>query len=136
MPKYLIDTDTVSYAIRGASPSLRLRWKHATPEDVFISSITAAELLFGLKKYPLQHPLRPLVIGFLRSANIVNRDLPAAEAYADVCYKLTVAHALIGELGMMIAAHALSAGMILVGNNTRHFERLIPPLQLENWTAE
>lgn len=35
---------------------------------------------------------------------------------------------------MMIAAHALATGCILVTNNTHHFERLVPPLQLENWT--
>jgi tRNA(fMet)-specific endonuclease VapC len=40
----------------------------------------------------------------------------------------------IGELDMMIAAHALSLGVVLVTNNARHYQRLCPPLQMENWT--
>ena len=33
---------------------------------------------------------------------------------------------------MMIAAHALSAGAVLVTSNHRHFERIEAPLILEN----
>ena len=40
----------------------------------------------------------------------------------------------IGELDMMIAAHSLSAGAVLVTNNLRHYERIDAPLILENWT--
>lgn len=39
----------------------------------------------------------------------------------------------IGEMDMMIAAHALSAGAVLVTNNHRHYERIQAPLILENW---
>ena len=39
----------------------------------------------------------------------------------------------IGELDMMIAAHSLSAGAVLVTNNVRHYERIDAPLILENW---
>ena len=39
----------------------------------------------------------------------------------------------IGEMDMMIAAHSLSVGAILVSNNLRHFERIKLPLTLKNW---
>jgi len=39
----------------------------------------------------------------------------------------------IGELEMMIAAHSLSAGAVLVTNNSRHYERIAAPLILDNW---
>jgi tRNA(fMet)-specific endonuclease VapC len=42
----------------------------------------------------------------------------------------------IGEMDMMIAAHPLSAGAVLVTNNTRHFARIEAPLMMVNWTEE
>ena len=81
----------------------------------------------------MQHSRRTEVAFFLRLANILPWSNPAAEAYADIRHTLTTSGQLIGELDMMIAAHALARGSILVTNNTRHFERLAPPLHLENW---
>jgi len=34
---------------------------------------------------------------------------------------------------MMIAAHSLAAGAVLVTNNIRHYQRIPAPLILENW---
>jgi tRNA(fMet)-specific endonuclease VapC len=39
----------------------------------------------------------------------------------------------IGAMDMMIAAHALSAGAVLVTCNSRHYERIEAPLILEKW---
>lgn len=70
---------------------------------------------------------------FVGSANVLSWDKSAAEAYADIRHTLTTSGQLIGELDMMIAAHALAQNCILVTNNTRHFARVAPPLQLANW---
>lgn len=131
---YLIETDTVSYSVRGSSPILRMRWNHAPADQVYISTITVAELLFGTKKLPVNTPLGERILSFVRSANVLDWDIQAAQAYADIRHTLSSSGQLIGELDMMIAAHALATGCILVSNNTRHFSRLVPPLQLENWT--
>ena len=37
------------------------------------------------------------------------------------------------DMDLLIAAHAISIGAVLVTNNTRHFERLVPTLTIENW---
>lgn len=131
---YVIDTDTVSFAIRGEHPGLRRKWNRTDSDRIFISAVTAAELLAGIRKYGATHHLVGEVRGFLRSAHVIDWDLAAAEAYADIRQSLSMTHQLIGELDMMIAAHALSRDFTLVSNNTRHFQRLVPPLQLENWT--
>ena len=131
---YLIDTDTVSFAIQG-DERIRRRWKFIAPEEVFISSVAAAELLYSLKKLSSSHPLSVEVAAFLRSANILAWGIAAAEAYAGIRHTLTASGQLIGELDRMIAAHALARASMLVTNNTRHFERLAPPLQLENWAT-
>ncbi len=132
LSSYLIDTDTVSLAMQGDT-LVRNRWKFIASQEVFLSSVTAAELLYGLKRLSRTHPLSVQVTAFLDSANILPWELSAAEAYADVRHTLTTSGQLIGELDMMIAAHALARGCTLVTNNTRHFARLAPPLQLENW---
>jgi tRNA(fMet)-specific endonuclease VapC len=38
----------------------------------------------------------------------------------------------IGSLDMLIAAHALSTGCILITNNVKEFER-VPNLRINNW---
>ena len=57
----------------------------------------------------------------------------AADCYADIRHRLTIRRQLIGDMDMMIAAHAIAAGAVLVSNNTRHFARVAPPLMLVNW---
>lgn len=80
------------------------------------------------------HPRRVDAERFFRFAQVLDWDGKAAEAYADIRYSLTIGNKPIGRMDMMIAAHALAADLTLVSNNTRHYERLAPPLRLENWT--
>ena len=42
----------------------------------------------------------------------------------------------IGEMDMMIAAHAVAIDGVLVTNNVRHYERIAPPLAIENWASD
>ena len=130
---YMLDTDICSYLIRSRRSVLQSRIQHIPNDKVIISVVTQAELLYGIKPFAIQHSRREEVALFLRLANILPWSSPAAEAYADIRHTLTTSGQLIGELDMMIAAHALSHGCTLVTNNTRHFARLAPPLQLENW---
>ena len=132
-PSYLLDTDTISYRLRGESESLAQRLRFIAAEQLLVSSITVGELLYGIKPFPLDDPRRLDVSLFLAQANVLCWDERAASAYADIRHSLTRSGQLIGELDMMIAAHAVSAGLILVTNNTAHFNRLIPPLQMQNW---
>ena len=120
--------------MQGGYAQLDSRRRHTEPGSIYVSVVTQAELLFGLKALPLQHPRHADVSRFLKLAQILDWDGPAAEAYADIRYSLARSAQPIGELDMMIAAHALSLGAVLVTNNTRHYQRLSPPLQIENWT--
>lgn len=132
-PIYLLDTDISSYLLQGGFTPLSLKHKHIAPGSIFVSVITQAELLYGLRSLPPESPRNTDVVRFLRLAQILEWDSSAAEAYADVRHSLTRSAQTIGELDMMIAAHALSLDAVLVSNNTRHFERLSPPLRIENW---
>ena len=70
---------------------------------------------------------------FLKIIRTLPWDTEAADGYADIHHQLISSGQTIGELDMMIAAHVLSAGAVLVTNNLRHYERIEAPLILDNW---
>ena len=130
---HMLDTDTVSYLIKGKSPSIEAKLASLIPAMVCISVITRAALLYGLKRLPADHRLHLAVRQFLKIVRILPWDSEAADWYADIRHQLVSRGQPIGELDMMIAAHTLSAGAVLVTNNHRHYERIDAPLILENW---
>ncbi len=130
---HMLDTDTASYLIKGKSPALESRLATLVPSMVCISVMTRAELLYGLKRLPADHRLHLTVRQFLKIVRILPWDLDAADWYADIRHQLIGSGQPIGEMDMMIAAHALSAGAVLVTNNIRHYQRIDAPLILENW---
>ena len=130
---HMLDTDTASYLIKGKSPALESRLATLVPSLVCISVMTRAELLYGLKRLPADHRLHLTVRQFLKIVRILPWDLDAADWYADIRHQLIGSGQPIGEMDMMIAAHALSAGAVLVTNNIRHYQRIDAPLILENW---
>lgn len=130
---YMLDSDILSYAIAGSSPILRRRLLHISPGRIAVSAVSAAELLYGVRALPAAGEIALAVNRFLTQAHILAWDLSAAQAYADIRRSLTLSAQLIGELDMMIAAHAIAIDATLVTNNFRHFSRLAPPLRLENW---
>ena len=95
--------------------------------------MTRAELQYGLKRLPPDHRLHLAVRQFLKIVRILPWDTDAADWYAEIRHQLVSDGRPIGEMDMMIAAHALSASAVLVTNNGRHFERINAPLLLENW---
>jgi tRNA(fMet)-specific endonuclease VapC len=132
---HMLDTDMVSYIIKGRSPAVEEKLAVLDPNMVSISVITRAELLYGLKRLPQSHRLHLAVRQFLRLVRILSWDVEAADYYADIRHQLVTTGQPIGELDMMIAAHSLSSGAALVTNNVRHFERIQAPLTLVNWLA-
>ncbi len=133
MMLHMLDTDTASYLIKGKSPAIETRLAELVPSMVCISVMTRAELLYGLKRLPTDHRLHLAVRHFLKIVRVLPWDAEAADWYAEIRHQLISIGQPIGELDMMIAAHSLSAGAVLVTNNRRHYERIEAPLILENW---
>ncbi len=129
---HMLDTDIASYIIRKHSPSLEEKLGTILPSMVCISVMTRAELLYGLKRLPSHHRLHVGVHRFLRTVRVLPWESDAADFYADIRHKLVLTGQSIGEMDMMIAAHSLAVGAILVTNNVRHYNR-IPGLALVNW---
>lgn len=130
----MLDTDMASCIIKGRSPTVSANLATIDPSMVCVSVVTRAELLYGLKRLPATHRLHLSVRQFLRMVRVLPWDSDAADYYADIRHQLVTTGQPIGELDMMIAAHSLSAGAVLVSNNTRHYARIEAPLMIANWT--
>ena len=134
MVRYLLDTDTAGYAIRGAFPTLDVKLATVSPRDMAISVITRAELLFGLEKRSNPRGLTLVVHAFLDHMAILPWDNAAADSFAKLHAQLERQSTPIGFADTMIGAHALALRAALVTNNRKHFQN-VKGLALENWVA-
>jgi len=128
MKTYMLDTDTVSFALKGVGNVGKRILRHK-PSHICISAITLAELRFGVER-KASPKLEQLVASFVRGIHVAPFDDAAARQFGKVATSLVGSP--IGQLDALIAAHAIAIGAILVTNNTRHFER-VPGLDIENW---
>jgi tRNA(fMet)-specific endonuclease VapC len=133
MIRYMLGTDTASYVLKERRPKAEARMQALLPSALCVSVVTRAELIYGLKQLPPNHRLQYAVREFLKLVRVLPWDVEASNWYADIRHQLTTGKP-IGELDMMIAAHAISQDAVLVTNNLRHYQRIKAPLMLENWT--
>lgn len=130
--QYLLDTNICIYLIKHKPPKVLTRFQSLSLSDIGISSITVAELEYGVYKSQQQEKNRSALMQFLIPLEIVEFDQTAATVYGLIRSDLESKGLVIGAMDMLIAAHALSRGVTLVSNNVREFSR-IPDLLLENW---
>lgn len=128
---YLLDTNTVSYVLKGNPPRVRQRLAAVPMEQVCISVITEAELRFGVARKPQAKNLRIAIEEFLLRVEALPWDSAAAQHYAEVRAALESSGQPMGNLDLMIAAQALAAGATLVTND-RSFRR-VKGLKVEDW---
>jgi tRNA(fMet)-specific endonuclease VapC len=126
----MLDTDSVSYAIRGAG-RVGQRIVASRPSELCISAITLAELRYGAERLNSQKLYRAIET-FVRAVSVVAFDADCAATYGRLGAKLAARGETIGDRDTMIAAHALTLDLTLVTNNTRHFSR-IHGLRTANW---
>lgn len=130
--RYLLDTNIFIYLCRGTFPAIAERIRTFGPGDICISSITLAELEFGIAKSAKPDKNRKHFQELLLPFEILPFDSVAAVEYGSVRHSLEKAGSPIGPLDTLIAAHALASGACLVTNNEREFAR-VQGLKVENW---
>jgi tRNA(fMet)-specific endonuclease VapC len=130
--RYLLDTNTARYIIRGNVARVRERLVEIPLADIGISVVTEAELLFGIERRPDASKLRTAVEEFLLRVNSAPWESACARQYARLHAALEAQGEPIGNLDLMIAAHALALETILVTND-RVFRR-VKGLSTEDWT--
>lgn len=130
MPRYMLDADTVSYALRGQG-QVGIRLLEHQPSELCISAITLAELNFGAEA-KRSRKIRRAIRHFRKDVVIVPFDEASAERFAVVAAALAARGRPIGLYDTLVAAQALCLGLTVVTNNARHFSR-VPGLAVENW---
>ena len=133
MFRFMLDTNSVSYTLKGSPPSVRERLRQVPMAQVCVSSITEAELLFGLALKPQAAKLAELVNQFLLGVSVLPWDSAAARAYADLCAASWKRGRPLAAMDMLAAAHAFAAGLTLVTSD-RSFRSLRPRLRLVDWS--
>jgi tRNA(fMet)-specific endonuclease VapC len=133
MARYMLDTDTATYIIRGKMAFLDSRIASVASQELCISAVTRGELLYGIKLKAEAPRLSPLVHQFLKRISCLPWNPAAAKHFAAVAAALHRAGTPIGIMDTMIAGHAIALGTVLVTNNERHFSQ-VTGLKVENWT--
>lgn len=130
----MLDTNICIYAIKQRPREVLAALRAQEVAGLGLSSVTVAELAFGVAKSGSARNQRALE-QFLEPLEIADFDRSAALVYGRLRAALEAAGTPIGPLDTQIAAHALALGVILVSNNQREFAR-VPGLRLEDWVGQ
>jgi len=133
MPRFMLDTDTCSYIMKRSHPLVLKRLQSVPVDDVCMSVVTTAELLYGVEVSPRRAQDSAALASFLPYVATMALHEEAAGHYAEIRAGLKRSGAMIGANDLFIAAHARALGLTLVTNNMAEFER-VQGLKLDNWT--
>ncbi len=130
--KYLLDTNVCVDYLTGRFPQVADRIQRSAPEELCLSSIVIAELRYGADKSG--KPSRNHKLLDVLTNEIPSRDFDSSSAsmYGKVRATLEKKGQPIGPNDMLIAAHALSLGLVLVSDNLGEFKR-VTGLKVQNW---
>jgi tRNA(fMet)-specific endonuclease VapC len=130
--RYLLDTNTVSYAIKGDPQPVRERLKVLPKSAVALSVFTQAELLYGLARRPEAVRLQAEVEAFLRDSQILPWNSPIAAAYGELRAAQERKGRPLSHEDLMIAAHSLALDLTLVTHDAAF--SFVDGLRTEDWT--
>ncbi|ODT79629.1 MAG: hypothetical protein ABS76_18790 [Pelagibacterium sp. SCN 64-44] len=129
--RIMLDTNIVSHIMRYPELKPAEHMAGYAPDELAISSVVLAELLFGAVRVE-SSKLRKQIDFVLQTTAVLQFDEGAAAHYAQIRTDLERAGTPIGGNDLLIAAHARYLGATLVTDNIREFSR-VPDLSLENW---
>ncbi|UTY34623.1 type II toxin-antitoxin system tRNA(fMet)-specific endonuclease VapC [Treponema putidum] len=129
---YLLDTNICIFLKNKKSPNVLHKIKEKKHLGIYISSITVAELQFGVYNSKYMERNRISLIKFLTPFSVLNFDDRDAEEFGKIRTSLKNEGKIIGAYDMLIAAQALAKNLILVTDNTKEFCR-IKNLTIEDW---
>ena len=129
---HLLDTNICIYIIKRKPVNVLEKFKSLSIGTIGISSITLAELQFGVMKSSDPNKNQEALDKFLTPLEILDFDYYATIQYGKIRAQLERKGTPISPLDTLIASHAMSLELTLVTNNLKEFER-IPDLKIENW---
>ncbi|HAV1973529.1 twitching motility protein PilT [Enterobacter hormaechei subsp. steigerwaltii] len=128
---HMLDTNIVSHLVR-QHPEVVNRYSQITPEKMCISSVTEAELLYGVAKKQ-NNKLHETIMEFLKTITVCAWDSEAAATYGELRAAMEKKGKVMGDLDQLIAAHAISRGSTIVTND--HAFGMVQDLTVEDWTT-
>ena len=131
MTRYLLDTNVLSDLVRNPHGRIAEHIARVGEDAICTSIVVAAELRFGAAKRGSER-LTLQLERILAALDVQPFDAPADVAYAELRARLEAAGLPIGGDDMLIAAHALSTGRVVVTDNEREFAG-VAGLLVENW---
>ena len=134
MSLFLLDTNMVSFVIKGNFPAVRQKLLTIAMEDVAISTVTEAELRYGLARKGSPAALETLISAFFKRVAILPWDSEAARAYGDLRTLCSAHGVVLSALDMMIAAHAVATRATLVTHDRAFSHIPNGVLTIEDWT--
>ena len=126
-----LDTNICSYVLRRHPPQMVLRFQELNRDQLWLSAIVAAELRFGAAKLGSDR-FSGAVEAWLAGFELLAWPLEATHQYARMRSDLERIGTPVGNLDLMIAAHALAEDSVVITNNAREFLR-IPGVAVEEW---
>ncbi|SMH53339.1 type II toxin-antitoxin system VapC family toxin [Mesorhizobium australicum] len=133
MTIYLLDTNVVSNAVHRRSDAVAKRLLDLDTNQLKVSSITYGEVQRGLAQRPDSKRLAEAIADFFVEIEVLSWTDLTAQTYGRLRAVMRKLGKTLEPLDMLIAAHALEAGAVLVSSDSafRHF----PGLTVEDWTA-
>lgn len=133
MTAWLLDTNIASHVIKGDRREIIDRLITLPIEDIAISAVTEAELLYGLAKRGYPKALSERVRQFLLRVDVLPWDHDVTQTYGDLRAACETKGITLAPLDMMIAAHAAAIDATLVTRD-KAFARVSHVLRIEDWT--
>ena len=132
MIHYMLDTNMIAYVCNRRPACVLERLPQHDPSEICISSITMAELEYGVFNSSKPEQNRTALMMFLSGITVLPFDAAASLEYGYIRFYLKSHGIIIGGNDLLIASHARSLGITLVTHNTREFSR-VDGLYLEDW---
>jgi tRNA(fMet)-specific endonuclease VapC len=129
---YMLDTNICIYIIKKRPISLLEKFNSIPKNSLCISVVTYAELQYGVERSSSKKMNQEIIKDFISRLSVLSWDMEAAGHYAKIRSNLEKKGTPIGNMDLMIAAHALSQKCTIVSNNLREFKR-VQDLKYENW---
>lgn len=129
--RYLLDTSIVSALVRDPGGPVTERVREVEEANVCTSIIVAAELRYGATKKGAPR-LSAQLEAVLGALEVLPLEPPVDVVYGRIRTRLEQAGQPIGGNDLLIAAHALTLGCVVVSDNQREFSR-VEGLLVENW---
>ncbi|MGQ0618755.1 MAG: type II toxin-antitoxin system tRNA(fMet)-specific endonuclease VapC [Panacagrimonas sp.] len=132
--RYLLDTNICICIRQQRPPEVLARFEKLKAGEAAISVITYGELLYGAEKSRQRTIALGRLTQLISYLPVLALPESAAQEYGQIRAALGSRGDTIGCNDLWIAAHAKTAGLMLVTNNEREFKR-VKGLKVRNWVA-